>query len=821
MTLRKKTLLIISLVLAVFSLILGLSASKVLLGGFSAVENRETEFNLSRTVNAVAMETDTLATFLEDWAVWDDTYLFVANANADYLKKNVTTSLFLSQQLHVMAFLDSKGKIVYGTLFDTDSKSFRPLPDSLNGHLKMGSALLSHQTADTTVRGILILSGVPLLIASHPIMDSERLYPPRGVMIVGRFLNDSTLGKISANAHLSLSLSPYAAPSLPPDFAAAAEVLSAEQPTWIHPINEEIMAGYALLRDIYGQPGLILRVDKPRLIYLQGKKTVQYYLLLLLAVGLLFAIANLFLLEKTILSRLSGLSRQVFNIGKTNSPSLRVHLSGQDELSLLAGSINTMLGSLEIAQNELKESDAATRVLLDGMPDSLLRINRQGIILDFKTARDRLTATPAKLLSGNSISEAYPEPLANKISEGLEQAFIRQSVQHFEHEMVVNNQIAHLEIRITPINGTEAIIILRDFTERKQMEKSLQFFNLRDSLTGLFNRTYWEEKLSTVSQLEDTQISIMLCEIDEMRLLQNTLGPEPCNNLLVSLAAALRASLPIEAVIARIGAEEFAILMIGISETELTTLDGRIRQEVERSNAEELHVRFGISLGAASGIPKKTGVPEIIKTAQLRLHKEKLSHSQSSRAHLFQSLQTALETRDFVTHQHATRLWALGRSLAKSAGLPARRLRDFKLLTQFHDIGKVGLSDELIFKQGRLTPDEMRQMKQHVEIGHRIAQSIPELFSIADLLLKHHEWWNGEGYPLGLHGEEIPLECRIFSIVDAFDAMTNDRPDRKALSVKEAAAELRRCAGSQFEPNLVKKFLLIIDEDSSLSPYGS
>ncbi len=101
-------------------------------------------------------------------------------------------------------------------------------------------------------------------------------------------------------------------------------------------------------------------------------------------------------------------------------------------------------------------------------------------------------------------------------------------------------------------------------------------------------------------------------------------------------------------------------------------------------------------------------------------------------------------------------------------------------------------------------------MKLHVEIGHRISQSIPDLFSIADLLLKHHEWWDGSGYPLGLRKEIIPLECRIFSIVDAFDAMTHDRPDRQAFSGKEAAAELQKSAGSQFDPILVDKFLTIL-----------
>ena len=813
MTLRRKTLLIISVVIVSLSLILVFSANKILLGGFSLIENRETEFNLSRAVNAVKTESSSLAAFLEDWAAWDDTYQFVSQPNTEFLKKNVTPSTFLSQQLHLMVFLDHGGNIIHGTLFDTETKAFRALPASMATHIKAGSILMSHQSIDSVVNGVILLPEAPLLIASRPILDSERQKPPRGVMIVGRFLNAPTLEKIAASTRLSVQLKAYSNPSLPSDFTEASLQLSPGRLTWIDPLNETSIAGYALLQDIYGNPSLILRVDAPRNIYLQGKKTVQYFLFLLFALGLLFSIAYLFLLEKTILSRLSSLSHQVINVGKTNAPSQRVQITGHDELSQLADSINSMLGALEITQNELKESDTATRVLLEGMPDSLLRIDKNGVILDFKTSRDRVVATPAKLLAGNSIADAYPPPLADKMTAALELAFETQATQLFEHEMVVNNHLIHQEIRITPINESEAMAILRDFTERKQLEQSLQFFNLRDPLTGLFNRAYWEEKLDTVSHLADTTVGILLCEIDEMRLIRDSLGTGHGNNLLIATTAVLRSCLPLNAVIAKIGAEKFAALLVGVTEPELEKMVLKIRQEVDQIGVDEVHLRFGVSLVYASGIPAIVGLQELIRNAHTNLHREKLSRSQSSRNKLFQSLQTVLETRDFVTHQHAARLWALGKSLAKEAGLPARRLRDFKLLTQFHDIGKVGVPDELIFKQGRFTPDEMKQMKLHVEIGHRIAQSIPELYSIADLLLKHHEWWNGEGYPLGLRDEEIPLECRIFSIVDAYDAMTNARPDRKALSANEVAAELRRCAGSQFDPHLVMKFLVIIGEE--------
>ena len=138
--------------------------------------------------------------------------------------------------------------------------------------------------------------------------------------------------------------------------------------------------------DIWGKPALMLRVDSPRSIYSQGKRTVEYFLFLVMAFGLLIGLVNLLLLKKAVLSRLFQLNSQVARIGQSNNPALRVQLEGEDELSSLGNSINKMLSALATVQNELAESDAATRALLDGMPDSLLRLNRQGIILDFKTS---------------------------------------------------------------------------------------------------------------------------------------------------------------------------------------------------------------------------------------------------------------------------------------------------------------------------------------------------------------------------------------------------------------------------------------------------
>jgi HD-GYP domain-containing protein (c-di-GMP phosphodiesterase class II) len=148
--------------------------------------------------------------------------------------------------------------------------------------------------------------------------------------------------------------------------------------------------------------------------------------------------------------------------------------------------------------------------------------------------------------------------------------------------------------------------------------------------------------------------------------------------------------------------------------------------------------------------------------------------------------------------------------MGRSLGLSEERLNDLQLLARFHDLGKVGIPDSILFKPGPLTREEFQEMKRHCEIGHRIALSLTDLAPIADFILKHHEHWDGRGYPLGLSGEDIPLECRILSIVDAYDTMTSERPYKGSVSHEDAIAELKRCAGTQFDPELVERFVALM-----------
>ncbi len=153
--------------------------------------------------------------------------------------------------------------------------------------------------------------------------------------------------------------------------------------------------------------------------------------------------------------------------------------------------------------------------------------------------------------------------------------------------------------------------------------------------------------------------------------------------------------------------------------------------------------------------------------------------------------------------------------MASRAGIGSERIVNLRLLAYFHDVGKVCIPDSILLKPGPLDGDERKIMQSHVEIGRRIMNSISDLSQISEWILRHHEWWNGQGYPLGLKGEEIPVECRLLAIVDAYDAMISDRPYRQAMSKEEAVAELRRCAGTQFDPWLVEKFIATLNSGSA------
>lgn len=367
-----------------------------------------------------------------------------------------------------------------------------------------------------------------------------------------------------------------------------------------------------------------------------------------------------------------------------------------------------------------------------------------------------------------------------------------------------------LHTEVVPLRDERAQVIAviwvnRDITERKQLEEQLKYLSLHDPLTGLYNRAYFDQELKRLEDSREYPISIIQCDMDSLKFINDTLGHDAGDEYLKQVANLIKKCFRKNDVVARVGGDEFSIVLPNSGVNVVEAAYYRIKNEICHYNQQHNGFYLSISIGYAVAKDASISLKELLKRADHSMYKEKMRDKQSVRKAVIDTLMKTLEVRDF-SGGHTNRLCELAASLATKIGYPQEKQTDLLLLAQFHDVGKVGLSDELLFKPGRVTEEEFNEIKLHSEIGHRIALSTPELVPIADWILKHHEWWNGHGYPLGLKEEEIPLECRILAIIDAYDAMTSDRPYRKAKSHPEAMIELEKGAGTQFDPSLVVQF---------------
>ena len=195
--------------------------------------------------------------------------------------------------------------------------------------------------------------------------------------------------------------------------------------------------------------------------------------------------------------------------------------------------------------------------------------------------------------------------------------------------------------------------------------------------------------------------------------------------------------------------------------------------------------------------------------------KRKMLKTESVHSLMIMSLRKTLQEKSFETEEHIDRLRMIAQKLGGKVGLSLSQSEELSLIAVLHDIGKVTIAGSILLKAGKLTKKEWKTMKRHPEIGYKIASSSPQLAPIAECILYHHEWWDGNGYPRGLKGKNIPLLSRIITIVDAYDVMINGRPYKDPMTHEEVIEELKRCAGIQFDPELVKNFIQVIQKDFS------
>ncbi len=373
MSLRLRMLVLTGLAFVGLFAVLHGSLRAILLRRFADLEAKSVVQDLERARRGLQREIDGLETTCRDWAEWDDAYRFALDHNPEFARVNLVPESFAVLDLDLLVLVDQGGGVVTAIAPAPDRAALHPVPASVVAAL-VRSGLLGRTADDPRRAGLLVIPEGVLAVASRAILPSQPSGPSHGTLVMGRYLGDATFSSLGDALRLTLTAQRADAYTATGDSAPPAEVLSATAPL-VRPLDKDNVAGLAVLADLTGAPGLVLRVQAPRTVYRQGVAAARYLVLTLGVATLLFAAIVLGLLERSVLTPLARLGAEVRAVGVARSPAVRVEETGGGELRRLSLQINEMLAALQQADLERLASEERFRALFERCPLAIFLVD--------------------------------------------------------------------------------------------------------------------------------------------------------------------------------------------------------------------------------------------------------------------------------------------------------------------------------------------------------------------------------------------------------------------------------------------------------------
>ena len=466
-------------------------------------------------------------------------------------------------------------------------------------------------------------------------------------------------------------------------------------------------------------------------------------------------------------------------------------------------------------ESALKESETQMRAIYEQAPVGIAVKNEKGILFANKTfeaitgkPKDSLTAADWDALTHPDDPNADEQDLLS-FREGLTDAYglDKHLTKPDGNGIWANVVIAAL--RPDHSDMRSHMYLLSDITQRKKREEEILYASTYDTMTGLYNRGYIDHEVTRLEAANSLPVSVITCDVDGLMLINDAFGREEGDVLLMEVSSILKDCCREGDIIGRVGGDDFLILLPDTDKDAVYEVYQCIRNTFEERNVilpGEIHYT-SVSMGYATKTREDETLSDVIRTAAGRMLTRELLSQKSLHHAVLASIKATMFEKSNETQEHIERLAVLAVTLGKEMGLRGEELDNLEVGALLHDIGKIRVDLSILQKPGKLNEEEWEEIRKHPETGFRIAQSVSELHNVSEIILSHHERWDGTGYPRKLSGENIPIEARILSVVDAYDAMTTDRGYQRVLNKQEAIEEIMRCAGSQFDPRVAGIFV--------------
>ncbi len=472
--------------------------------------------------------------------------------------------------------------------------------------------------------------------------------------------------------------------------------------------------------------------------------------------------------------------------------------------------------SIKELEEELYESNQKLYAIFDKSPVSIEFYDAQGCHLYSNEAALELFGViepeelkGTRLLNNPNLDSELLNRIGNFETIKVEIDYDFEKVKQYQVYKTRKSGQIILNLSITPLMKNDQlsgyIIHTEDITIERQEQKRIEYLSYHDYMTDLYNRRYFVHAYNRLIEAHQFPLGMMMIDINGLKIINDAYGHAYGDIAIKRVANILSRVFHKDSTVARIGGDEFAVICPNKNSLDMQAYKESIIANLIGNTVGNIEISLAIGYEVIEDHDKD--IDDLLSEAENYLYRHKITVGSSVRNHAIKAILSTLTDKYADEKKHSERVSQYCKKIGYALKLSREDIELLGLAGMYHDIGKISIPDAILNKPGKLTSDEFNIIKTHTQIGYQILKAADEYSGLAEYALSHHERWDGKGYPKGLKELEIPLFSRVISVADSFEAMTADRPYRKGMSIEEAIKELRRCAGTQFDPKIVDLFI--------------